>query len=425
MTAVWGGEFIQLFLDVCVPNQLSAGNLPALPAGSRYRIFTTAGDLPQLTAGGPLDDVRRLMPVDLVAIDMSEADQRSGRTGTVANAHKRMIACHRRAAAEAAEVRHGIIFLTPDLVLDDRGLETLVRLHRGGARAVVTTGIRLSLEAFVEAQRATGAPPALPARQLVAAALDSLHPTTESLMAEGSSDYRTAVYWPIRAGARLDGVLIRTFTLHPVLIDPVLRQQLPGGPVDSHYVRHCVPDIRDVHVVADSDELALFELTTSRRTIGKERAGGALVPRLVAGSSQWDAHQRVYWQRSIRIHAAELDERWQAADAAAVQLASTVERYRPVAPILVVMYRGFKFWRRRQDAYATVVRKLRRRGARVARVTPQRLQKTVQDARKALRPAVTRKQIARPVKLMWHRAAKASRQQLKRLRRRMRTPRTA
>ena len=47
VTAVWGTEFIDLFLDVCIPNQLSSRNLPALPAGSRYRVFTKSADVPQ------------------------------------------------------------------------------------------------------------------------------------------------------------------------------------------------------------------------------------------------------------------------------------------------------------------------------------------------------------------------------------------
>ena len=423
VTAVWGNDYIDLFLDVCVPNQLSFGNLPALPDGSRYRIFTTTEDLARLNASPRLEDVRRVLPVDVVAIDMSEADQRSRRAGTIANAHKRMIACHRRAAADAAVLGHGVIYLSPDCVLSEGAMAAMTRRHRNGARAVLSTGIRLSREGFAVAVRDRGA--ALPPRELVRLAMQNLHPSTQALMAEGNTDYRTAVYWPVLAGAAVDGVLIHTFTLHPLLVDPVRRGELPGGPVDSHYIRHCVPDLRDVHVVDDSDEIAVFELTTTAREVGKERAGGALLPRLIAASAQWDSHQVAHWQRPIRLHASDLDERWRAVESEAARLARTVERYRACAPAFVVMYRAFKFLRRRQDAYATTLRKLRRRGARVARVAPQRARKAAQDTRKSMRPVVTRKQLARPVKLVWHRAAKAARQQVKRMRRRMRTPRTA
>ena len=417
---MWGADYISLFLEVCVPNQLSPRNLATLPPGSRYRIFTIAQDVPRLSADPRLDDIRRVVPVDVVAIDMTEADGHSRRVGTIANAHKRMIACHRRAAADAAAAKHGLIFLVPDCVISEGTIETLLALHRRGARAVVSTGMRLALESFVEAQRRESMPAALPPRELVRVAMQHLHPSTIELMSDGNTDYRTAVYWPVRSATSIDGVLIRTFTLHPLLVDPVLRHELPGGPVDSHYVRHCVPDIHDVHVVEDSDEIALFELTTARRVVGKQRRGGRLLPRMVAGSAQWDSHQVSHWQRAIHIHAAPIDARWQAIDRESAALAATVERYRPVAPALVIMYRLFKSWRRRDDAARTAALKLRKRAARGIRVTAHRVSKTLETTRKALRPAVSGKQVARPVRLLWHRGAKVAKQGMKRMRRRMR-----
>ena len=48
VVVVWGEEFRSRFLDVCVPNQLTPGNLGSLPAGSRYRVFTAPDDVPVL-----------------------------------------------------------------------------------------------------------------------------------------------------------------------------------------------------------------------------------------------------------------------------------------------------------------------------------------------------------------------------------------
>ena len=39
-TFVWSRADLDLLFDVCLPYQLAAGNLPALPEGSRYRILT-------------------------------------------------------------------------------------------------------------------------------------------------------------------------------------------------------------------------------------------------------------------------------------------------------------------------------------------------------------------------------------------------
>ena len=137
MTAVWGAEFIELFLDVCIPNQLSPANLPALPPGSRYRVFTTSADVPRLEASPRLDALRRVLPVDVVDVDMTEAD-RSAKPRERWNTHKRMIACHRRAAADAAIEERALIFLAPDFVLAEGTIAGLVRLHSRGARAVLT-----------------------------------------------------------------------------------------------------------------------------------------------------------------------------------------------------------------------------------------------------------------------------------------------
>jgi hypothetical protein len=54
VTHVWGREYLDLFLGVCVPNQLSPGNIPALPSGSRYRI---------LTGGGTSRNLKLMMPL--------------------------------------------------------------------------------------------------------------------------------------------------------------------------------------------------------------------------------------------------------------------------------------------------------------------------------------------------------------------------
>ena len=77
VTVVWGSALIELLLDVCVPNQLSPGNLPALPPGSRYRIFTGPADYAALVSSPRLEAVRRIMPVDVVQVDLAELDPKA------------------------------------------------------------------------------------------------------------------------------------------------------------------------------------------------------------------------------------------------------------------------------------------------------------------------------------------------------------
>lgn len=418
VTAVWGAEFINLYLDLCLANQLSPGNLPALPEGSQYRIFTTKADVSALESNPRLDAVRRILPVDIVEVDMTEAD-RSTRPRERWNTHKRMIACHRRAAADAARENRALIFLAPDFVLSEGTIAGLIRRHTAGARAVMTMNLRLCREAFLaELSLHRGA--ALPPRDLVRVAMRHLHPWAQSLLADGTrtSDNPTAVFWPVRSDGTLDGVLVRSLYLHPMLVDPVLRAKLPGGPIDSHYVRDCCPDVRDCHVVDDSDELIVFELSPVGREIGREiQRDGVSVLRLAAAAANCDRHQLSYWRRPIRLHAGALDEQWTAVESASSRFAGTFERCRPYGPALVVVLECRKWLRRRYDAYQTSLRKARRRYPQIMRRARQQAEACGRGVRKVLRPPITGKQIARPAKLLFHRAARAWKLKLKRIRR--------
>jgi hypothetical protein len=418
VTAVWGAEFIDLFLELCIPNQLSPANLPALPPGSRYRIFTTRADVPRLAADPRLDDVRRVLPVDVVEVDMTEAD-RQVTPGESWNVHKRMIACHRRAAADAAIGERALIFLAPDFVLAEGTIAALVRIHSGGARAVLTANLRLLREEFVAALSARGGNGTLEPRELVGLAMRHLHPWTRSLMADGTStsDNPTSVYWPVRSGSAVEGLLVRSFYLHPMLVDPVLRTLMPGGPIDSHYVRDCCPDLTQCHVVDDSDDLVVFELSPAGRVISNERSRRGVSPlRLAAVAANCDRHQLSHWQRPIRLRAGNLDARWTAVEQASARLARQVERYRPYGPVLVKTYSLLKSWGQRRSAYGRTYRRVRR----YARDVRKALQRRVANARevpKTLRPRVTSKQIARPAKVLWHQAAKTLKLRFKRIRR--------
>jgi hypothetical protein len=427
VTAVWGAEFIELFLDVCVPNQLSQGNLPALPPGSRYRIFTGSADHAMLAASPKLDDLRRVLPVDIVEVDLTELDPQAN-----PNTYKMMTACHRRAVADAAAGKRALIFLAPDFVLAEGTIAGLVRIHSGGARAVLTANLRLSRESFLAAWAEHRDVRALAPRQLVRLGMRHLHRATESFMVDGPStnDFPTSVYWPVRSSSGIDGLLIRAFHLHPMLVDPVHRMELPRTTIDGHYLTQSCPDLNRCVVVNDSDELVAFELTPSNRTVGShDRSRGVSLLRLAAVAAKCDPYQRAHWQRPIRLHAGELDKRWAAVEAQSAVFVRKFERYRPLGPLLTRMYRLLKTWRRRRAGYARTMRRALRRDARaVIRAVRRPLRRREAYARavsKALQPQRSAKRIARSAKLLYHRVAKAGRLGLKRARRRVRLFRPA
>ena len=343
-----------------------------------------------------------------------------------------MTACHRRAVADAAGVEAALIFLAPDFVLGEGTITGLVRMHSGGARAVLTANLRLARESTLAAWVEHRGERALAPRQLVRLGMRNLHRATESFMVDGPStnDFPTSVYWPVRSSGSIDGVLVRALHLHPMLVDPVHRTELPRTTTDGHYVMQACPDLNQCVVVHDSDELVVFELTPSSRAVGShDRSRGVSLLRLAAVVAKCDPYQRSHWQRPIRLHAGELDERWAAAEAQSAVFVQKLERYRSLGPLLAKMYRSLKIWRRRRAGYARAMRKALRGAAcaviRAVRRPLRHREAYARAVRKAVRSQLTAKRIARSAKLFYHRGAKAGRLRLKRVRRHVRLFRPA
>ena len=411
VTHVWGREYLDVFLNVCIPNQLAPGNIPALPEGSRYRILTSSEHVAELQAHPMVHALRNLIPVDLIVIE--EIDRR--RHSAVG--HELMIACHRRAIADILEADAAIIMLSADFVFSQDALAAIVQRHREGYRAVVNTGLRLAKDEFIQRLRESRAPLAsLSSRELVKIALPFLHPHTQSMFtdAERFSESPVAVYW--RVGG--EGLLGRCMHLHPLMVDPMLRLPLLVGTNDGPYVAQSCPDFSRVHVVTDSDELQMFELTRADREVVRTREARVSVLPAVIMAAKCDALQLRSWQQHpVFLHTADLDAAWTTAEAASERFVRGVMRGRPHA-------RHVRRWLR-------FVRDVEKRRARLSKVLyRQRKRLRLERVRKwsdrqaraweSRRPRVTSKRFQRALKLFTHRVAKMAGVRLKRIRRRLR-----
>lgn len=336
--AVWGREFLELFLDVCVPNQLTPGNLGALPAGSRYRLFTRAEDVPVLEASAIIRRAAEWLPVDIVAIP---------ELSSTGNRYLQMTACHRQAAIDANSAAAALVFLSPDHFLAEGVLRALVARHAAGARAVVSPALRLDKEGFLGALNTSGRVRSLAGRPLVDLAMGHLHRFTRQHIADAIpfSRFPTAMYW--RAGN--EGLVARSFHVHPLLIDPVRRDVVPKGTIDGGYLARCCPRIEDIHVVTDSDELVLFELSPGGRNIVSASRDGMRLFRAAAVASRCDAHQMAFWGRAVRLHRGELGIEWASVEATSARFAARVEHLRGAGRWLYSLYRGAERFRQQSE----------------------------------------------------------------------------
>lgn len=359
VTVVWGAEFRQLFLDICVPNQLTAGNLGALPVGSRYRIFTSAEDLDALRASAVLRQARGVLPVDII-VEPESARQAPDR-------FRRMTASHDQALRDAALAGSALIFLSPDLIMSEGTLAAVARRRENGSRAVVCAGLRVNRETFIRAAEARGGVGAIQPRELVSLALAHLHPFTRAHMIDSRPSARRpiGVYWAVPG----EGILARCLYMHPLMVDPVRREAMPGGTVDQHYLAHACPDRGEIHAVSDSDEMAIFEMSHVDAADTEMDPGAISRWRTAIVLSRCDSHQRSYWTNPIRLHVGEIGAAWQSAEKASAQFAGEAIRLRLPALWLFHASRRVKPLRRR----AGLLRK--------------RLRTAVRTGRKALRRA--------------------------------------
>ena len=326
VSVVWGREYLDLFLNTCLPNQLGEGNVPALPPGSRYRILTRAADVADIEAHPTVRALARVIPVDVVAVKAFEEAERGNDGGRGDRRFDLVTACNRVGIRDAVAAGAALMFPSPDHVFSANAFEAMVRRHRQGYRAVVSTGLRLEKEGFLRTIEASGRSLGAPSsRDLVCMALPHLHTHTRSMFADAHAFnmYPLGVYW--RVGS--EGLHGRSFHFHPLMVDPMRPSAMPTLTIDGGYLRHACPDFTRVHAVTDSDEFIVFELTEADRSVGCATGAGVALWRAAAMAARSDEFGLQYWQRCpVFIHGGEVDEQWNDAEASAARFVRAVMR---------------------------------------------------------------------------------------------------
>jgi hypothetical protein len=294
LTPVWGDAYTRLYLDVVIPAQLAAGNLPAFKdaPGSRYVIFTRPADRETIRAA----PIFKLL-TDTIAVSFELIEEE------IKAVHDMMSDCYRRGIAAAEEADAAVLLLTPDLVFADGAFATLRRLADAGKDVVFIAAIRtlkqslmLALQQDYKNDRIIGIEP----RDLVRLALDNMHPLAESsLWEEGDDDLIPAnLYWRVRN----EGIIARCFHLHPVLVNSQRKNVVFLGTVDDDFFCAACPDAGRDHVVTDSDELFAIELSDPERFFPTSFTKGC-----IADVAEWaeqftHVRHRKLFDATIRMH---------------------------------------------------------------------------------------------------------------------------
>jgi hypothetical protein len=305
---VWGERFVARFVQYGLPTQLAPGNLPVLPLDRcEYHLFTTSADAEAMRSAPAHLRLAALMPTRFEIID----DLYRG------HAYAAMTECHNRGLALGRGQDCVFVFLSPDSLWADGSFRAMRKQIEEGKRAVLMAGPRVVAETVlpIVGARVSAVESSirLTGRELATLLMQHMHHSTRAYLWEGGGSRGAGHYcWSVGT----EGMLIRATHLHPVAIRPVDRNMRLITNLDGDFVGRCCPDVSQIHVVTDSDEMCTLEFSNAGYLEGfYPDKPLARADHMMFLEKNTDAHHRDYLRRSIRIHAAELGQNWRAVEA--------------------------------------------------------------------------------------------------------------
>jgi hypothetical protein len=151
-------------------------------------------------------------------------------------------------------------------------------------------------------------------RKLMKFALDHLHPENRRLLYDFPefTNYPITCLWSKDAA----GLLLRSFHLHPLMVDLSSERALPilaHDTIDGEFIHAAFADRRDIHIETDSDNILVFSLSSENDREELRRRTRSNRMRLRCMAYQWNVNSLHRWliTRAIKLHTEDLDESWE------------------------------------------------------------------------------------------------------------------
>lgn len=274
---VWGESYVDVFLNYCLPAQLSPGNIQALgEGGHRYQIYTSHADHERLQASPAYQALQRAIPVSVEFIDA----RLSPASGRPEDKYSVKSDCYRDALVRAAAVRAAVVTLNADILLADGFVRSVLDLLSQGKRVIEVPGPRglrdpIGKALLARFRSADGPAISIQPVELSALWLQHLHPQLAMHYVEGpegGSFHPSHLYWLVGD----EGVIIRGFHLYPIVTDPQDRAVRISTSIDDDLVANLrlSPDL--VYLAQDSREMFCCELSPPEHYVGQMANRGDL-----------------------------------------------------------------------------------------------------------------------------------------------------
>ncbi|WP_158812811.1 hypothetical protein [Methylocapsa sp. S129] len=325
---VWGKEYVEQFLDFCLPTLLADGNLPSLcrRTACTFVLFARTDDVEAIRGNPGWRALEDMCAVEIATIDHLISASHST---TITLAYVSGIRSCKSDLLDTC-----FIFLVSDYVLADGALSNVLARVVAGASGVLAGNFQIVGEgaAPVLAQARAGGPYlSIQPRDLIRLALDHLHPATIANFADSPVRHDAAsnrLFWRVDDST----ILGRFYLMHMIAIRPETAEFIIAAPSDYSLIPELCPS-GAVATIEDSDEYCVVELQSRRQGQTNLRLG-PLTPAAVATSlSNWATGQhRENAGHAIVFHSDKIKSEVAETIAASKRFISEVERHLPSAP---------------------------------------------------------------------------------------------
>ena len=319
--AFWGEQYRWFFLHLCLRSLLSPRNIPALvnKRTSRFVVFAPRADLDAIEKTPIVSLLRQ--HIDLQAIEIAAPAPGDDKFAL-------MTRCHGMAAANAMAAKAFAVFLCPDAMLSDGTVVALQDRARRGAKVVLVAALRHSQDALLADMRNSGllnpdVPLALSSRELMRLGLRHMHPQVH-VHDWDSPSFSTAPGFCIWRVPEREGWILHNTRWGPLLFsyrdikNHDVRANYAGEghiSIDDDYVYRNFGLSEDIHVVADSDEIAYVSLTPDTDAVGEATTTNTFSKRIClrvnAFAGIMDPLQRKLFRLHVRLHADDITDAWE------------------------------------------------------------------------------------------------------------------
>ena len=311
--AAWGDAFLEVLTQVHLPSLLAPGNLPTFLERYplEYRLYTTPEDAKSLARLKGFRDFRRVIPTKVIPVpglDFSD----------VHHSHRVFNELMRLAMRDAVTENAYLLMNNPDTCWGNGSFRHVAKLISEGWCGILNSAIRSDSRRFMAKAREQFKPAAngalvIPNRDLVKLGWETMHPYQKATV--WGQPNTSAMPAPVITPVEGQGFILNMAHMGSLcVISDALCQDFEQT-TDGDYINRVFADYSDIHVLEDSDDVCVMELSDPERYVDKVIPGVPLNEQQVAefllSTASWETHSLENFRRCLRYHWCEIDtNRW-------------------------------------------------------------------------------------------------------------------